>query len=208
MMHTLSKCLAAITLLAGTSLLADETKDGKTDPPGVPVEARLTANKTTYTLDLGGKSGEDFRKLVREGDTTRAYPQAPQVDLVLTLRNAGDKEMQIKIGGTTTIVMLVLKGTGALNVPLKGQITNKLIILPKVVTLKPGESQKVPITSLSYGYKGGHRSYWTEPGEFTLAASYKTAVSPAPKDSIDAGGGFGTVTITSTPVRIKVMAKE
>jgi hypothetical protein len=208
--QTQRSCLAVLALFLGVSVVAsDETKDrGKSDPPGVPVEARLEARQGSYTLDLGGKTGEEFRKQVRAGDTTRAYPPAAQVDLMLHLRNNSEKPVDLRIGGTTTVVLLDLVGTGALSVPLKGQITSKIAIAPRVVTLKAGQSETIPIRSLSYGFKGSHRAYWTEPGEYTLTASYKTSVSPAPKGSTDAGNGFGTVTITSAPIKIKVMAKE
>jgi hypothetical protein len=209
MKHTLRTCIAVLSLFSSLALGDDATKDrGKTDPPGVPVEARLESKKTSYTLDLGGKTGEEFRTQVKGGETTRAYPPAPQVDLVLHLRNTGDKDVDIKIGGTSTVVTLDLAGPGALSVPLKGQITSKIAIAPKVVTLKPGQSEMVSINSLSYGFKGSHRAYWTEPGEYTLSASYKTSVSPAPKGATDAGNGFGNVTITSAPIKIKVTARE
>jgi hypothetical protein len=199
-----------LRLLVGVSVVAaDSTKPGgKSDPTGVPVQARLESRKTSYTLDLGSMTAEQFRKQVRDGDTTGAYPPAPSVDLMLSLHNSGEKEVDIRVGGTTTIVMLDVEGPGALSVPLKRQITSKIVIAPRVVTLKPGQSEAVPITSLSYGFKGSHRAYWTEPGEYTLTTSYKTAVSPAPKGSTDAGNGFGNVTLTSAPIKIKVKGRE
>ena len=51
------------------------------------------------------------------------------------------------------------------------------------------------------------QAYWTEPGEYTLGASYATALSPAPPGSKDAGQGFGRVTLTAAPVKIKVEGK-
>jgi hypothetical protein len=210
MTHTKIHKLILLTMLVGISVApADETKQGgKSDPPGVPVQARLESRKPSYNLDLGEMTAEQFRKQVKDADTSGAYPPAPAVDLVLTLHNSGDREVDIRVGGTTTIVTLDLQGPGALNVPLKRQITSKIVIAPRVVTLKPGQSEAVPITSLSYGFKGSHRAYWTEPGEYTLSASYRTAMSPAPKGSTDAGNGFGTVTLTSAPIKLKVKAKE
>ena len=205
MNHALKTCLA-ILLVSASLVPADETK-GKSDPPGVPVEARLEAKTANYTLDLGGKTGKEFRERAQGGETTRTYPPAPQVDLVLHLRNTSDKPIDIRIGGTTTWVVLDLAGPGAVNVPLKGQITSKIAIAPKVVSLKPGQSETVPIKSLSHGFKGSHRAYWTEPGDYMLSAGYKTAISPAPKGATDAGNGFGNVTITSAPIKIKVAAK-
>jgi hypothetical protein len=50
-------------------------------------------------------------------------------------------------------------------------------------------------------------AYWTEPGEYTLAASLKSAVSPAPPGSTRADEGFGVVTLRSPPIKLKVEAK-
>jgi hypothetical protein len=199
-----------LTVLAVLAPAADEPKkdQGKTDPPGVPLEAKLVANQATYSLDLGGQTPEDFRKAIRAGDDSGRYPPPPKVDLVLELRNTGDKDLQVKVGGTQNAVTLDLQGRGAVSVKLKKQITPKFVIASKVVTLAPGKGESVPITSLSYGVKGSDNAYWTEAGEYTLAASYPTAVSPAPKDARAGPDGFAPVTVTSAPIRIKVEAKK
>jgi hypothetical protein len=176
---------------------------GKTDPPGVPVEAVLTSRKPSYQLDLGDKTADDYRKMIEAGD----YPPPPAVDLSLELRNTGGQAVQIRMGGTTNVIDLDLQGPGALTAELKHRITNKLLIAPMTVTLDPGKSQTVPITSLSFGFKGSHNAYWLAPGKYTLTASYKTTVSPAPKDAQPADEGFGAVTITSAPLTITVEGK-
>ena len=112
---------AALCILCGPVLgvWADSPKaadKGKTDPPGVPVTAVLTSAKPSYSLDLGDKTAEEYRKKIEAGD----YPPAPVVDLSLELRNIGDKDIQIRMGGTTTIIDLDLQGPAALTVPLKG----------------------------------------------------------------------------------------
>jgi hypothetical protein len=199
-----------LTVAAVLTLAADEPKkdEGKTDPPGVPLEAKLVARQATYTLDLGGQTPEDFRKAIQAGDDTGRYPPPPKVDLVLELRNTGDKELQVKMFGTQNAVRLDLQGTGAVSVKLKRQITPKFIIASKTITLAPGKSESVRIMSLSYGVKGSDNAYWTEAGDYTLAASYPTAVSPAPKDAKAGPDGFAPVTVTSAPIKIKVEAKK
>jgi hypothetical protein len=193
----------------GTAPAAEEKEEkAKSDPPGAVVEAKLVAKKATYKLDLGGKTAEEFKKAVEAGATSGDYPPSPQVDLELELVNTSDKDVQVKVGGTTTIITLDLKGPGALSVPTKNRITNKLVILPKVVTLAPGKSTSVPIVSLAYGHKNStDQAYWTEPGDYTLAAGYKTWIAPAPKDAKDTGDGFGAVTLTSASIKIKVEDK-
>jgi hypothetical protein len=199
-----------VVLAAGTVFAAEEKKDAaKSDPPGAVVEAKLVAKKATYKLDLGGKSADEFKKALDDAATTHEYPEPPQVDLALELVNTSDKEVQVKIGGTSNVVTLELKGAGAISVPIKGRITNKLVIAPKAVTLAPGKSTSVPITTLAYGFKNStDQAYWTAAGEYALAASYKTWISPAPKDAKTDADGFAAVTLTSAPVKITVEEKK
>jgi hypothetical protein len=209
MNRVLSVSYLALVLAAWA--LADEPKSkdhGKTDPPGVPLEAKLTAKQASYALDLGGLTAEDFRKAIKVGDDTGRYPDAPKVDLVLELRNTGDQDIQVKMGGTQNVVTLDLEGKGAVSAKLQKQITPKFIIASKPVTLAPGKGESVPVTSLSFGFKGSDRAWWTEPGESSLAATYKTEVSPAPKDAKAGPDGFAPVTVTSAPIKIKVESKK
>ncbi len=181
---------------------------GKSEPPGVPVQAKLLAKQTTYTLDLGGRSPAEFRQALKDAAKDGRYPPAPAVDLVLELRNTGDKEVQVWTSGDPVRLMLDLKGKGAVNEALKGIAFTTIFIMPKATTLAPGKSVEIPIKGLAYGMRGAsHRSYWLEPGEYTLTASYQTAVAPAPKGSADAQGGFGKVVLTSAPVKLQVKAK-
>ncbi len=204
-----TRLLAAACLSTGlvVAAWADDPKPpdrGKTDPPGVPMEAVLTSKQASYTLDLGGKTADEVRKRMEAGD----YPPAPTVDLSLELRNIGDKDVLIRMNGTTNVIDLDLQGPAALSVPLKGRITNHVIVAPMTVTLERGKSQTIPITSLSFGFKGSHNAYWLAPGKYTLTASYKTTVSPAPAAAQAADEGFGAVTITSVrPLTIAVEGK-
>lgn len=196
--------LFALGMAAGAGWADDATKPaGKTDPSGAPLEAVLKAKQQKYTLDLGGKSADEFRKQIESGN----YPAAPKVDLVLELKNTGSEEVQVRVFGTENTIELALKGPGAVTEQLKRRITPKFVIAPKTMTLAPGKSVSVPITSLEFGRKGSHRAWWVEAGKYTLSASYKTSVSPRPKDAPDAGGGFGAVTLTSAPITVEVEAK-
>jgi len=170
------------------------------DPPGVSLQATLSSNQASYELNLGGKTADDIRKMI----DASSYPDAPAVDLSLELKNIGNTPLQIRMGGTTNVIDLDLQGPDALSVELKGRITNKLLIVPKTITLEPGKSQTVPITSLAFGFKGSHRAYWLAPGKYTLTASYKTTVSPAPNGAEPADEGFGVVTVVSAPLTVAV----
>ena len=57
---------AVLSVLCGSALAgwADAPKPtdkGKTDPPGVPVEALLSSKQASYPLDLGDKTADDYR---------------------------------------------------------------------------------------------------------------------------------------------------
>jgi hypothetical protein len=76
------------------------------------------------------------------------------------------------------------------------------------MTLKPGQSHSIPVAQLRYGLRGGSEyAYWTEPGDYTLTASFNTAISPAPANVKPQADGFGQVTLTSEPIKIKVEGK-
>jgi hypothetical protein len=190
----------ALCFLAGDSPPTDK---GKTAPPGVPLAALLTSIPASYTLDLNGKTVDEVRKQIEAGD----YPAPAAVDLKLELRNTGDRDLLIRMGGTTTILNLELKGPSAVTVAFKGRRTDHLVVAPKTITLAPGKSQSVPINSLSFGFKDSHAAYWLAPGKYTLTASYTTTVSPAPAKSVAADEGFGEATIISAPLIVTVEGK-
>ena len=206
----ISRILYLAALALPVTAWADEAKDkSKTEPKDAPLQAILTANKKTYIVDLGGKSAEELRKQIKDATAPKHYPAAPEVDLTLELKNTGAEEIKVWVGGDATALELELKGKGAVNTEFKGQIPQTLEFRPpKVITLAPGKSHKIEIKKLSYGLRGmSHRSYWLEPGEYTLTATYRTGVSPAPKGAEDAGEGFGRITKTTAPVKLKVESK-
>jgi RNA polymerase sigma factor (sigma-70 family) len=180
---------------------------GKTQPAGVALEARLVGMKEAYTLDLGGASEEEFLKQVEAGKG-KQLPDPPTVDLFLDIRNTSDKEVTIWIGGDETRLELELKGPGAHSINTMYAFTSELRFAKRVV-LGPNSSTNVPVAKLAWGTRMAERfAYWTRPGDYTLTATYRTAVSPAPRGADDAGNGFGTVTLTSAPVTLTVRGKQ
>jgi hypothetical protein len=214
---TLKRAAVILLVLAsGTGLALERTRKeadqkpeekGRTEPPGVPLEARLIAKKDTYILDLGGKTPEEFRKLLKD-----SLPPAPAVDLDLEFRNGGNKDLKFLVGGSAPDIPLLLKldGPGAVNIALPALLVRIVSTPPKEVTLAPGKTHTLPIKSLMTNRlnREGSASYWTEPGEYTLIATYKTAVSPVPEGSKDNGKGFGPVTVISAPVKLKVVQEK
>jgi hypothetical protein len=201
--------LATTALLIGVlAVRADDPKARPAEAKDVPIEATLKANTDAYTLDLGGKTADDFRKALEDAEKTGTYPDAPKVDLVLELKNTSDKEVKVKVGGTTTVLELGLTGPAATTVMLKRRVTPKIVIPAKEVVLAPGKSVTVPIERLAFGAKGdASRAYWLEPGKYSLAASYKTWMSPAPKGASETPDGYGAVTLTSAATTVTVKGK-
>jgi WD40 repeat protein len=165
--------------------------------PASSLEARIVSRKETYTLDLGGKTSEEF---ARQFNREKPLPPAPEVDLVLTLRNTTDKELTFESNAS---INLHLVGDGALNHP---ELPSPPAFPPlrKHVTLAPGETYSVPIKSLDQG--DSQRSYWLVPGEYTLHVSYSTIVKPVPEGSREIANGWGYSTVRAAPLRLKVVA--
>lgn len=221
MLPTRSKMLAAVVLttsLAGmgsaegakapAGVKAKEADKGKVEPAGTPLAARLVAKKDTYVLDRGGKTAEEYAKHVEEAAKSGRVVPAPMVDLVLELRNTGDKEIKIWVGGDATKLLLDLNGPGVVRAVPRLAFTLEFRG-PTEVTLAPGKTHSLPIARLSFGHRNASNlAYWTRAGDYTLSATYQTAVSPAPEKSQKVDAGFGRVAVTSSSVKLKVKDKE
>ncbi len=202
-MRTILTTLSLV--LAPLALRGDEKKDEK--PADLPVKAKLVAKTTTYKLDLSGKTADEYRASLKEGITTGKLPPAPAVELTLELTNTSDKEVQIWTRGDPVTVTIELKGPGAETVTPR-QAFSRIYHVPMPMTLAPGKSFSVPITSLAHGFRGiSQRTYWTAPGEYKLIASFNTGIAPAPPGTKADPNGFGRAPIRSEPIDIKVEAK-
>ena len=104
-MRTLLTTLAV--LLAPAALQADDKKDEK--PADLPVKAKLVAKTTTYKVDLGGKTADEYRAALKEGVTTGKLPPAPAVEMTLELTNTTDKDVQIWSSGDPVSVTVSLE---------------------------------------------------------------------------------------------------
>jgi hypothetical protein len=201
-------------------------KAGGSDPPGVPLELRLVATKSTYTLDLGGKTEKELEPVFAKEHSNPPLTPA-QVELVMEFRNTGTQPIKFWVNGEPSCQLtLDLKGPGAYKVKVFGPPIGANIppIPPKEIDLDPGKTYTLPLKNLAAldRYRAGFVWYWTKPGEYTLAVRYLTAVSPAPpgaKDAVWSGPpmvgvnpkekskGFGQVTLTSMPVKLKIVEK-
>ena len=195
--------LTALTAFAGRA----EDKKEPAVPLEIPVKAKLVAKKTTYTLDLGGKTGAEYREQLKAAEKSGAMPPPPAVDLVLEITNTSDKDVKIWDKGDPVVIALTLTGPGAVNAsPLLAFTAD--FRGPSSVTLAPGKSLSFPFSKLQYGFRGAAKmSFWTEPGEYKLKAIFTTAIQPAPKGSKERDG-FGQVNVVSEEITLKVEAPK
>jgi hypothetical protein len=200
--------LTALALVIAVSTLAraDDKKD-EPKPADLPVKATLVAKTTTYKLDLAGKTAEEYKKELKDAEKSGKVPPPPAVEMTLELKNTSDKDAQVWVGGDPVVIELNLQGKGAVSLKPRLAFTT-IFIGPKPVKIEAGKTHSIPVTSLKYGFRGAaEMAYWTEPGEYKLTASIKTGISPAPKGTKDNGDGFGVVTLTTEPIKIKVEGK-
>ena len=194
-------------LVAAAAVLAARADDAKPKADESPIKAKLVAKKTTYTLDLGGQTAEEYKKAIKDSEKTGKPPAVPTVEMELELTNTSGKDVQFYDSGDPITVELVLKGPGAMSVkPLVA--TTSDFRLPRAKTLAAGKSYTIKISNLRYGFRGiAESAYWTEPGEYTLSAEFRTSIKPPPEGVKPDENGFGKVTLKSEPVKIKVEKK-
>jgi hypothetical protein len=196
-MTRLLLALAFALALALNGSAEDKKPDG-------PVVLKLVAKTDKYKFDGGGKTADEYKKeleatakALEKGERVTP-PKALSVDLVLQLTNTSKEEVTVYIGGTVNVYTFELSGgTGA--VTMRNPVAMPAIVrLPQAVTLAPGKSHEIPVTSLSDGRRGVSRLvFWTGPGEYKLSAKYLLS---------DPKGGRGTE-LTSEPVKITVTDK-
>jgi hypothetical protein len=192
--------IAATVLLAFGVLAAAQAPRGRgrgAVPAPLTLEANLVVAQDTYTLPAA-RIGEEFRKQTQTANRAgNAMPAPPDVDLTLELKNTGAAPVVVTLDADSCRVNLKLEGPGAVNVDANVMMTMEFRG-GRQATIDPGKSLSIPIKSLRHGLRGISKlAYWTEPGEYTLTASYTTH----PPDLNDQ-----TSTIEAPPVKIKVAA--
>jgi hypothetical protein len=196
------------TLLLAASVVAAADKPkapeaGKAVPDTTPLEATLEGT-AEYTLDLGGKTADEFKKALK-GDKV---PPSPAVDLKLVLKNTSKEDIQVWTSGDPFVVQHKLTGKGAEAATPMLAFTSDFR-LPQAVKVAAGKTVELPIKSLTGGFRGASEfNYWTQAGEYELVTTVTTAVSPKPKGAEDADDGFGKVQVASKPFKITVKEKK
>jgi hypothetical protein len=198
-MRSLLTILSALLIVPAA--LGDKPDPSKSS---VPVDIKLVAKKTTFKLPGDSK---ELKKQLDGAKESGRYPAPPVVDLVLEIRNRSDKDVQVWIGGDPVQTNFELKGPGAVTAKPNLAFT-AIFIGPRPVKIEAGKSHAIPIAKLSGGFRGASEySYWTEAGDYSLAASFVTGISPAPEGLKADESGFAKVTLKSEPIKIKVVEK-
>lgn len=171
---TVPRCLAALTvaLLLTAGLRADDKKS--------PLELTVAVGKATYPLDASGVSAADLKKELdaaeadaKAGKMRFKLPAAPEAMVKLTITNTSKEDVTIHVGGDDTLIGLTLKGPGARAIEYGVAMTEEFRI-SRAVVLGPGKTFVAEIPTLEHGPRGrGKRLYWTEPGEYTLSATWQ-----------------------------------
>lgn len=197
----------ASLLLLCSAVVADDKP--KADPDGTPLELAITGKVVKFELDLGGLTSEQYKtKLEGLGKNGGRPPATPKVDLAIEIKNASDKPVKVWSAGDPVVIELELKGKGAVSLAPNLAFTREFR-LPTSAEVAPGKSLSIPVKSLTAGFRNASTfSYWTAPGEYELVAKLKTAMNPAPKGAKDAGDDFGTITLTSKPLKLTVEEKK
>ena len=162
--------ILAILVLVPTIHAGDQEKT----TPKPALSATLIANKDTYTLDPA-QSGEAFRDSLKNLPKSHdPAPAAPKVDFTLRITNNSQADQTFAIGGDESQLDLKLEGKGAVTIDNLIAMTMEFRS-GAPVTLAPGKTYDIAITSLSFGSRGiGRLAYFTEAGDYKLTATLIT----------------------------------
>ncbi|HET6575092.1 MAG TPA: hypothetical protein VFG68_15905 [Fimbriiglobus sp.] len=190
--------MQTVVLTLALLTVADD-KGPKTDPKGLKMELSIIGKTTTYPLGAV-RSAEDLKKRAEAGEP---LPKPPDVELKVVVKNTGDRPVRLWAKGDPVVLTLELKGEGAVNLEPRLAFTTEFRT-PEAVEVPPGKTVEFSVKSLLSGFRGQSKSsYWTKPGEYELVATLKTAVQPIPEGAKEQEG-FGLVTLTSAPLKLKV----
>jgi hypothetical protein len=141
-----------------------------------------------------------FRETVKAGGAN--LPAAPAVDLELVITNHTKADVRVRTAGALPRLSLTVTGPDVVEARAPRLPRQRVTY----VVLRPGQSVSVPITSL-HSRKTAAQSvqhYWTEPGEYTLSASFYTSVQ---MDWNPGGGkvarGYTTLKTRATKVKVE-----
>ena len=175
------------------------------------IQAWLVVNPKLYAIDLGGDSPAEFRQRLERLDQQEPnlleLPPPSQVDMTLVLKNVGTENFSFKQGPGTSME-LTLEGAGAVTVggaranfgllnPGRAPRPAPMLFGGRNDFIRPGQTAEIPIRALQ-SQPTGARSYWTEPGDYTVKVLFTTALDDM------YGRIHWDLSFESAPVRITV----
>jgi hypothetical protein len=184
---------------AGDKKKDDRAKDPNNQPNagGFKIQAQGGQIQVQGRIQVQGgiQIGPPQVQIMVLGGPQRPLP--PEVDMELELRNTSGREMTLVVGHGRSQLALSLDGPGAatVNGGLPGTYEGR-----REIKLAPDQVHKIPVKRLQHGAGGQAGSYWTEPGDYTLSATYKLTVKADSDSQKDR-----QIEVTSPPVKIKVV---
>lgn len=132
------------------------------------LQLNVIVKQGVYPLDLGGKTKEDFKNLIQQGEESGKYPHPPAIDMLFELKNVGKETILFEIGGDQSHPSLKIEGDSQhiLNVVTATVFTEEER-LGTFITLKPQEKYQWNL-SMTSGYRGSVFHYWLASGEYIL----------------------------------------
>lgn len=173
------------------------------------MEARLIVNQSKYILPPK-RRGKAFRKRIEAETDSDKLPAAPQVDLVLELKNISKENAMIWPKGEISYPDLTVKGPGVVQPDHLKSISGASSGSSIQPTIAPGKSYRLSIDSLNPN-GGTPWFYWSEPGEYTITATY-TVYTGLPEfpfsDDKKPIGNPKKYEVTTPPVKVKVVLED
>jgi ribonucleotide monophosphatase NagD (HAD superfamily) len=169
-------CLAigVFAMAVSISLPGDDPKE-----PTYPVVLKVTTKNDKYVFNGGGKTPKEYKAALEELVLKQASgerikpPKALAVDLVLTLENTSKENVTVYVKGTANTHTFELTGGDGIVTLRNTNAMPDFIRLPTAVTLEPGKSYEMSITTLADGRRGTSRLiFWTGPGEYMLTTQF------------------------------------
>ena len=178
-----------------------------TEPEGVPLELKIiNLSSEPYDVHYYGDPLRVFREKIVQREKEGRPIEGFEVELALEIRNTGAEAIQVWVSGDDTLLTLDLKGVGARTAEKKLPPPTETIA-PKAVTIPAGKTHRIPLTRLEYGFRNeSNFAYVTQPGLYQLKATFRTGVSPAPKNvKKTLQKGFGEVLLKSAPLTFRAV---
>jgi hypothetical protein len=194
-MRKLTLLLGGLLLIAPVVLALDDTDPEPPKPNSVV--AKLVAKKTTFKLDLGGRTAKQYADDVKAGKVP-----ALAVEMELVITNQTRSDIRVRTHGAVPKLTLTLKGPGVVAAPPERRSPPRVTY----VVVKPGQKVSISIPTLSSYPDGGLSQnvhhFWTEPGEYTLSASFNTSIDRETGKLAKAKRPYPT--LTAAAIKIKV----